>query len=143
MNKDVFQLWVKALRSGAYKVCKFRMINDKGRYSPIGVLANVLINEYGCGRWFNRDDPNFEGKPPDKLGFSWYYRPEEQEVVEDKIVTVPCEVWRHYTVYLPLRQWFWPGLTFDMQDRIYKWTDSDGHQLIKVADMLEDGYHYK
>lgn len=146
MNKEVFALWLEYLRSGAYKVNKFRMTNGAGRYSAIGVLADLLIKEYGEGRWADLDLDLFtEEQQEYKYGFCWCFTPKYMELDPETNEIVPVEAIRpnYYRVYVPLQQWFWPGATFDIQDTIYSWTDSQQYSLADVSDALEDGLYFK
>jgi len=143
MDKDVYLLWLEALRSKVYKVSKFRMTDGFNRFSPIGVLADILIKNYGEGRWYNQDDPKFEGKTEYVYGYAWRYRPllVITNEITGAIQTERVDFAINYNVYLPLQQWYWPSLSYKIQDIIYNWTDCQGFQHEQVADLLEDQLH--
>ncbi len=143
MLKEILQLWLQYLRSDAYKVNKFRLCSN-GRYSPLGVLVDALIKEYGEGRWVDLDN-KYDGKEiVYKDGYAWKYRPQFAAITDEgKIKLVPAEADVRYRVYLPKEQWFWPGVTTAIQDKIYSWTDSQGYSMRKVADALEDGNYLR
>ena len=147
MFKSVFRKWIEYLRSDRYKLCRFRLTNGQNRFSAMGVLADVLIKEYSEGRWLDCDNRKFsDEQQPYKNGFAWYYRPKYIEIDENgkQFKEMLGEVHVDYRVYLPLKQWFWPGLTYEIQDRIYSWSDEfGGYNLARVADALEDGEHYE
>ncbi len=143
MEKEVFDLWLQYLRSGVYKRARFRLVDNNSRFSPIGVLADLLSKEFSCGRWINIDE-TYDDKPIIyKYGWCWKYRPENMEIINGEHVNVLADEYVKYRVYLPLKQWFWPGATFALQDTIYSWSDHYNYSYSKISDLLEDGKHYQ
>ncbi len=143
MDVDVFTPWLQYLRSGVYKRARFRLADSNSRFSPLGVLADLLSKEYSCGRWNNLDE-TYDDKPVVfKYGWSWSYRPEFLELINGERVNVLWESHIKYRVYLPLKQWFWPGATYALQDTIYSWSDHYNYSFSKISDLLEDGKHYQ
>jgi hypothetical protein len=125
------------------------MADGLGRYSPIGVLADVLLINHGDGKWVNLDNEYWRTELLDhttERGWAWKYRPtitnyNEETKEFEEFTGVVRNV--YYTVYLPSKQWFWPSITEKIQDTIYSWTDSGGLQHEDVADMLEDGLYHE